>query len=114
MSDRAVELALRQGALRERIAAQRKVLASHAGPLEHALGTADKALLGVEWLKEHPATVGFTVAVVVAASPKRAWRWSRRAFIVWRGWKAVQNSLLEAGRPRPAGSTPGVRQSASP
>ncbi len=57
-----MELALRHGALRERIAAQRRALASHAGP--------------------------------VAASPKRAWRWSRRAFFVWRGWRTVRNSLL--------------------
>lgn len=112
MSDRAVQFALRQGALRERIAAQRKILASHTGPLENALGTADKAVLGVEWLKEHPATVGVTVALVVAASPKRAWRWSRRAYLAWRGWQAVRNSLLAASRPRPAGSTPGVQQTA--
>ena len=82
MNDRSVKLALRQGALRERIAAQRKDLVGHTGPLERALGTADNALLGVEWLKEHPATVGVAVALVVAASPKRVWRWSKRSYIV--------------------------------
>jgi len=100
VSDRAVRFALRQGALRERIVVQRSVLASHAGPLEDALGTVDKAVLGVEWLKEHPATVGVTVALVVAASPKRAWRWSKRAYLAWRGWHAVRNSLLAASRPQ--------------
>ena len=112
MNDRSVKLALRQGALRERIAAQRKVLASHAGPLESALDTADKALLGVEWLKEHPATVGVAVALVVAASPKRVWRWSKRSYLAWRGWQAVRNSLLAASRPRPAVSTPRVQRTA--
>jgi len=112
VNDRAVKFALRQGALRERIAEQRRVLARHAGPLENALGTVDKAVLGVGWLKEHPATVGVTVALVVAASPKRAWRWSKRAYLAWRGWYVVRNSLLAASRPRPAGSTPGVQRTA--
>jgi len=89
-----MELALRHGALRERIAAQRQALASHAGPLESALGGVDRALAGVDWLKAHPAAVGVAVAVAVAASPKRAWRWTRRAFFVWRGWRSVRNSLL--------------------
>ena len=53
-----------------------------------------------------------TVALVVAASPKRAWRWSKRAYLAWRGWHVVRNSLLAASRPRPAGSTPGVQRTA--
>ena len=94
MSARTLELALRHGALRERIAAQRRALAGHADPLASALGGVDRALAGVDWLKAHPAAVGIAVAVAVAASPKRAWRWTRRAFFVWRGWRSVRNSLL--------------------
>ncbi len=89
-----MEFALRHGALRERIAAQRRALASHAWPLESALGGVDKALAGVDWLKAHPAAVGVAVALAVAASPKRAWRWGSRGFFVWRGWRSVRNSLL--------------------
>jgi YqjK-like protein len=94
VSARSIELALRHGALRERIAEQRRVLASHAGPLERVLGNADKALAGVEWVKTHPQVVGLAVAVVVVASPKRAWRWSKRFYFVWRGWQSLRNSLL--------------------
>ena len=96
MSARTIEFAQRHGVLHERIAAQRRALASHAGPLENALGNFDRALAGVEWLKKHPEVVGFTVAVGVVVSPKRAWRWTKRAFIVWRGWRTVRNSLLAA------------------
>jgi len=94
VSARTMELALRHGALRERIAAQRRALAGHADPLASALGGVDRALAGVDWLKAHPAAVGVAVAVAVAASPKRAWRWTKRAFFVWRGWRSVRNSLL--------------------
>lgn len=96
MSSRTVELAQRHGALRERIAAQRRVLASHTGPLENTLGNVDRALLGVEWLKHHPEVVGVSVAVGVVVSPRRAWRWTKRAFIVWRGWRSVRNLLVTA------------------
>ena len=96
MSARTIEFAQRHGVLHERIAAQRRALASHAGPLENALGNVDRALAGVEWLKKHPEVVGFTVAVGVVVSPKRAWRWTRRAFIVWRGWRSVRNLLVTA------------------
>ena len=61
---------------------------------QSALGGVDRALAGVDWLKAHPAAVGVAVAVAVAASPKRAWRWTKRAFFVWRGWRSVRNSLL--------------------
>ena len=97
MSARSVDLAQRHGALRERIAAQRRALASHVWPLESALGGIDRALAGVDWLKAHPAAVGFAVTVAVAASPKLTWRWAKRAFVVWRGWRSVRNLLL-AGR----------------
>jgi hypothetical protein len=96
VSARTVDFALRHGALRESIAAQRKALASHAGPLESALGNVDRALVGVDWLKAHPEVVGVAVAIAVAVSPKRTWRWSKRAFLVWRGWRSVRNSLLAA------------------
>ncbi len=96
MSDRTMEFAQRHGVLHERIAAQRRALAKHAAPLETALAGVDKALAGVDWLKKHPEVVGFTVAVGVVVSPKRAWRWTRRAFIVWRGWRSVRNLLVTA------------------
>ena len=65
-----MELALRHGALRERIAAQRRALASHAWPLESALGGVDRALAGVDWLKAHPAAVGVAVARCCRGEPE--------------------------------------------
>lgn len=96
MSLSRLEVATRHGALRARIAAQRAELTKHAAPLEAALGGADKALAGVDWLKHHPAAVAAAVVVVVVASPKRAWRWGKRGFLVWRGWQTVRKSLLGA------------------
>lgn len=96
MSSSRLEVAVRHGALRARIAAQREDLAKHIAPLESALGGADKALAGVDWLKHHPLAVAAVVAVVAVSSPKRAWRWTKRGFVVWRGWQTVRKSLFGA------------------
>ena len=89
-----LDVAMRHGALRARIAAQRADLKQHVAPLEATLGGADKALAGVVWLKHHPAAVAAAVAVLVVARPKRAWRWGKRGFVLWRGWQVVRKSLL--------------------
>lgn len=93
MNPKLLELAMRHGALQARIAEQRRQLARHAVPLEAALAKGDAVLDGVDWLKHHPAAVGIAVATVVVARPKRAWRWARRGFFLWRGWTAIRNKL---------------------
>lgn len=96
MNPKLLELATRHGRLQARIAEQRRELARHAGPLESALAKGDAILDGVDWLKHHPVAVGVAVAAVAVARPKRAWRWARRGFFVWRGWQAVRNRLAGA------------------
>lgn len=94
MNQRHLELAARQGALRLRIAQQREALAAHAAGLEPMLARGDAVLRGVDWLKHHPLAVGAAVAAAVLARPRRALRWARRSFMLWRGWQALRNSLL--------------------
>ena len=86
MNPKLLELAMRHGALQARIAEQRRQLARHAAPLEAALAKGDAVLDGV----------GIAVATVVVARPKRAWRWARRGFFLWRGWTAIRNKLAGA------------------
>lgn len=97
MNSRALDLATRHGALKARIDAQRRSLASHSLPLEAALARGDKVLEGVDWLKHHPAAIVVAVAAIVVARPKRAWRWAQRGFFVWRGWQAIKSSLSRHG-----------------
>ena len=93
MNERLLELAHRHGVLQARIAEQRRQLAWHAEPLEAALARGDALIDGVSWLKAHPEVVGAGVALAVALRPGRAWRWARRGFFLWRGWRAVRRSL---------------------
>ena len=93
MNSRLLELATRHGALKARIDQQRRILAGQAVPLEAAFAQGDRVLEGVDWLKHHPAAVGLAVAAAVIARPKRAWRWGRRSFLLWRGWQALKSAV---------------------
>lgn len=97
MSPRLLELATRHGALKVKIDAQRSALAKHTGPVESALSRGDAVLRGVDWLKHHPAAVGAALAAAVLARPKRAWRWAKRGFVIWRGVQSLRKALF-AGR----------------
>lgn len=94
MNPRLLELATRHGALKVRIDAQRAALAKHIVPVESAMSRGDAVLRGVDWLKHHPAAVGAAVAAAVLARPKRAWRWAKRGFVVWRGVKSLRNTVF--------------------
>lgn len=93
MNPRLLELATRHGALKVRIAEQRRQLALHTEPLAAVLDKGDALREGVDWLKQHPAAVGAAVAAVAIVRPKRAWRWARQGFFLWRGWQAVKSRL---------------------
>ena len=94
MNEKALALAMRHGALKARIEQQRRSLSQHVAPLESALARGDAVLRGVDWLKHHPAAIAAAVAAAVIVRPKAAWRWGKRAFLVWRGWQAIRNNLL--------------------
>lgn len=93
MNAKILELAVRRGALQERIAAQRATLGLHAHGIANVCASGDALLHGVDWLKHHPATVGAAVFAVVVARPRRAWRWARRGLFLWRGWRAARKYL---------------------
>lgn len=94
MNEKLLELAARRGALGVRIATQRRTLAHEAEALSGVFSAADAVLRGAEWLKQHPMAVGAAVAGAVVVRPRRAFRWAKRGFLVWRGWRTLRNTLL--------------------
>jgi hypothetical protein len=96
MNPQRLKLAMRHGALRARIDAQRLALGQHVWPLEAACVVADKGIAGVDWLKQHPLPVGVAVAVLAILKPSRAWRWAKRGVFLWRSWKTVRNTLVSS------------------
>lgn len=96
MNERLLQLAARQGLLKARIEAQRLSLAEQTEPLETALARGDAVLQGVDWLKHHPVAIAAAVAAVVVARPRKAWRWAKRGFFVWRSWQGIRDLLLKS------------------
>lgn len=94
MSQELIDIAIRRGRLIERIAYQRAALGSEVQPICGALQTADRTIARVRtvtaYLKQHPGIVLVAVALLAALKPRRAWRWARRGFVVWRTWRTLQ------------------------
>lgn len=92
MDDRLIELYVQRGRLRERIGAQRELVARELAPLATALGLADQ---GMAWFHRakayvmaHPAVVSAVVVAVLVWRPRWLFRAVRWGFVGWRGWRA--------------------------
>lgn len=96
MTQKQIELAARRGAICARIAAQRQALSYHSGGLSTLLEKGDLALRGIDWMKQNPLAVGVAAAVLAILRPRRAFRWARRGFFLWQGWRNLRNRLLRA------------------
>lgn len=91
------DLALQRGRLLERIATQRRQLGEDLQPLGAALRAGDRAMAGVQagaaYVKAHPRSVALLAGVLLLWRPRRAWRWLKRGFVVWRAWRALRRQL---------------------
>lgn len=96
MTSRSIELAARRGELKARIGMQRDAMVQHVQPLADFLASADRAVAGVDWLKQHPGAVGAAVAGLVLLRPRRAWRWAKRGFFFWQSWRALRRRIAGA------------------
>ncbi|MEY2631670.1 MAG: hypothetical protein RIR00_324 [Pseudomonadota bacterium] len=88
-----IDLAVRRGALQAQIAMQRQQLGPLLRPVENGLAVADQAVKGAQWLRAHSLQVGAAALVLALLRPRRAWRWGRRSFALWRGWQALKQRL---------------------
>ncbi|MBL8450379.1 MAG: YqjK-like family protein [Dechloromonas sp.] len=96
MSDRRIELALRRGELRARCARQREDLAQSVWPIESALAGVDRLVAAGRWVKANPKPVAAFALALLAARPSRAWRWAKRSFFLWRGWRSLKKRFTES------------------
>ncbi len=92
---RIAQIHARRERLLARASAQRDELALLLAPLAGPLGVADRGVAIAQYVRAHPGAVLLAAAVVTALSPKRAFRWARRAFTVWRGYRWAARALAE-------------------
>ena len=87
MIRRLAEIRARRELLLARSAVQRDALALLVQRWRAPLALADHGLRTVRYAREHPGALLLAVAALVALSPKRAFRWARRAILFWRGYR---------------------------
>jgi hypothetical protein len=85
----------RRERLLARSATQRDELALLLAPLKGPLALADRGIAAMQYVRAHPGLVAIAAAIFVVLSPKRAFRWARRAFGVWRGYRWAARALDE-------------------
>ena len=98
MNQQLNDLHLRRGRLLERIAYQRAALSEQVEPLHSAFDRTDQFLgrvyAVVYYLKTHPVgAAALALVTVYLVKPRRAWRWSARAFSVWQTWRLMRERM---------------------
>lgn len=95
MNRRLVQIQVRRERLLARSAAQRDELAALLAPLRGPLAIADRGVAATQYVRAHPGIVALAAAVLVVVSPRRTFRWARRAYAVWRGTRWAVRALKE-------------------
>jgi hypothetical protein len=104
---RAPDLRARRARLIARSAALRGTLVREAAAWERPLGMADGALLALRWVHAQRHWLIGAAALLLATRPRRALRWLRRGWWLWRlsrrlrPWVVAALSLRRAGTQTP-------------
>ncbi len=90
---RLMELALKKQQLQFASEKLRIELQRHARALPPLCSGFDQARAAGHWLKERPAIPVAVAVALIVGRPRFVWRWSRRAFGVWRVWRKTRGAL---------------------
>jgi len=98
VSSRLAEVRARRELLLARSAVQRDTLALLVERWRAPLEVADRGVRVLRYAREHPGALLLAVAALAALSPKRAFRWARRALLVWRGYGWAVRAIARLAR----------------
>ena len=96
MNRRLAQIYARRERLVAKAAAQRDEVALLLTPWAAPLALADKGVAAATYVRAHPGLVLAAAAALAVLSPKRALRWARRAYTVWRGYRWAVSALARA------------------
>jgi len=98
---RLAEIQARRERLVAKSAEQRDEVALLLSPWRGPLHVADRGLVAVVYVRTHPAIMVIAAAALVILAPRRAFRWTKRAFAVWRGYRWAFKALNQVARDVP-------------
>lgn len=65
------------------------------------LTQADRLRAALAWVRQRPWLMGVGVTTAVVLRPRRAWRWLRRGWSMWRWWQRVRPVLTQLSHTLP-------------
>ncbi len=77
--------------------AQRAEIAVLTRQLDGPLAIADRAIAGINYLRQHPAVLGALVALLAIVQRRGWWGWAQRGFVLWRAYRAFRDSRFKLG-----------------
>ena len=92
-----IEVMRRRERLLLRCGAQRGEIAPLVRQWEGPFAIADRAIAGVNYLRQNPVVLGVLVAILVLVQRRGWWGWAKRGFVVWRAYRAFRNSGFKLG-----------------
>jgi hypothetical protein len=93
MADRLAQIHARRERLIAKAALQRETFARDAAAWAPALGIVDRGIAGVAWLRSHPEILVVAGGLLVVLRPRKALRWSLRAFSLWQAYRRITARL---------------------
>ena len=93
MSARLAEIRARREYLIAKSAAQRDQVAQLMAPWHKPLEVAGRGVAAAHYIRQHPAALVLAVAALALLAPRRALRWARRGFLIWRGYRWATRAL---------------------
>jgi len=87
VNERLLALALKRARLIERAAREREDLAHALQSLSQPLGFLDRCLGVVRFIIDRPPLLGGVALLLAWLRPRRAFKWARRGFGVWQGYR---------------------------
>jgi hypothetical protein len=90
---RLTEIQVRRERLLARAASQRDEFALLLAPWRGPLQIADRGLEAAQYVRAHPSLVAIAAVVLLVLSPRRALRWTKRAYVAWRGYRWAVRAL---------------------
>ncbi len=92
-----IEVMRQRERLLARCNAQRGEIAALTRQLEDPIAIADRAIAGINYLRQHPVVLGVLVALL-AIVQRRGWLgWAQRGFVLWRTYRAFRDSRFKLG-----------------
>ena len=93
MNRRLAAIEAKRAGLIERAARERGELADLLQRWSQPLGLLDRCLAALNFAMARPPLVAAAVIALALLRPRRTWRWARRAFALWQGYRWLTRKL---------------------